>query len=305
MKNSKAGFCLFLLCSVARYSIPNQIGEDSPVNVEEIFTNIYETRYWLSTTGETVSGAGSTIADTAKAREGICELIERFKITSIADAPCGDFNWMKLVDIGACKYIGVDIVKPLIERNIQLWANPLREFKHLNLIEDQIEKVDLILCRDMLVHLKNEDVFKVLRNFKKSGSRYLLVTTHPELSKNDDLQIAGQWRQINFELPPFNFPKPLALIKEKGILVDELGKHLGLWLLEDIHAVDLSIFSVDYEESLGQNDPYMHGFYENFEKAQQKPITDFWWMLIAPSSPTDFINLCRRTYATIKPTQEI
>ena len=33
------------------------------------------------------------------------------------DAPCGDFNWMKLVNFDDCKYIGGDIVNLIISNN--------------------------------------------------------------------------------------------------------------------------------------------------------------------------------------------
>jgi hypothetical protein len=43
-------------------------------------------------------------------------LIEKFSIKSMFDAPCGDFNWMKLVlDKVKVDYVGADIVKPLID----------------------------------------------------------------------------------------------------------------------------------------------------------------------------------------------
>ena len=305
MKYNKVGLYIILVCSVARYSISSQTDAGSPDNVEESFTNISQKNHRLSP-AEKVSCTGSTISDTEKVHERICELLEHFKITSIAATPRGDFHyWMKIMGLGTCKYSNREIVKMLFDKNTELYNKPSGEFTHINLMGDQLDKVDLILCRDILGHLKYKDVFKVLRNFKKSCSRYLLVTHHPELSKNEDLKIEGGWRQINFELPPFNFPKPLASIEEKGNLFDDLGKHLGLWLLDDIKAIDLSIFSVDYEESLGKNDPYMHGFYKGFEAALQDPKPNSsWWMYIPPSSSADFINLCRHTYATIKPTEE-
>lgn len=215
-------FSLLVLLTTASYA----------QQVETIFTKIYETNYWGSK--ETFSGGGSEVTVTKNIRPEITALIERFQIKSIADAPCGDFNWMKLVDLGTCKYIGIDIVKALIDKNSKLFASQFREFKHRNLIEDEIDKVDLILCRDMLAHLTNEQIFNVLRNFKKSGSKYLLATTNIRTKENVDIQTPGDWRLLNLELPPFNFPKPLALIEEDVPFEGERGKHLGLWYLEDI-----------------------------------------------------------------------
>lgn len=225
-------FSLLILLSAASYMQALLPHKQNNAPVETIFSKIYETNYWGS--AETFSGGGSEVAVTQNIRPEITALIKRFHITSIADAPCGDFNWMKLVDLGTCKYIGIDIVKALIDNNSKLFANQFREFKHLNLIEDVIDKVDLIVCRDMLAHLTNEQIFHVLRNFKKSGSKYLLATTNIRAQINADIQTPGDWRLLNLELPPFNFPKPILLIKEDVPFEDERGKHLGLWRLEDV-----------------------------------------------------------------------
>ena len=166
-------------------------------------------------------------------RKKLSALITLFGISSIADAPCGDLNWMKHVDIGTCRYIGIDIVQELIEHNAKIFG-PTKEFRHLNLLEDVIEKVDLIICRDMLAHLTSEQVFTVLRNFKKSGSKYILMTTSATLETNYNIE-TGDWRRLNFELPPFNFPKPIVLIDEDVPFTWEIGKRLGLWLLEDLN----------------------------------------------------------------------
>jgi hypothetical protein len=223
MKIKNATLCLALLSSILH-------GRDLNT-VEEIFTYIYKTNFWGS--GESISGPGSTLKVTRDMRQELSELIRRFGITSIADAPCGDLNWMRYVNIGNCRYIGFDIVKELIERNIQTFGTT-REFKHVNLLEDIIEKVDLIICRDMLAHLTYEQIFTVLENLKKSGSKYILMTTNIVTPDNYDIEKAGGWRRLNLELPPFNFPRPLAMIEEDVPFEFERGKHLALWFLDDL-----------------------------------------------------------------------
>lgn len=225
MKVNKAVLCLALMCLGARAQ------EHISDPVEEVFTRIYEENFWGSP--ESVSGTGSTLRVTHRMRQELSALIKRFSITSIADAPCGDYNWMRYVDIGTCRYIGYDIVQELIEHNRSLFGGT-RAFKHLNLIDNVIEQVDLIICRDMLVHLTYEQIFTALKNFKKSGSKYILLTTGVTKRPNFDLGSAGGWRKLDFEKAPFNFPRPLALIEEDLPVEDEPGKYLGLWLLDDI-----------------------------------------------------------------------
>ena len=46
----------------------------------------------------------------------------------------------------------------------------------------------------------------------------------------------GDWRTINLERPPFNFPKPMKLINEECTLDGGMhtDKCLGLWKLDSI-----------------------------------------------------------------------
>jgi len=201
--------------------------------VEEIFTRIYTGNVWESR--ESISGPGSELRVTQRMSRELGALIKRFGINSIADAPCGDFNWMRHVDMGVCRYTGIDIVKDLIERNTRLFRSSTRQFQHLNLVDNVIDTVDLIICRDMLAHLTYEQIFTVLRNFKQSGSKYLLVTTGVRVQKNYDMPTTGECRFLNLEKAPFNFPRPLALIEEDVPFEAERGKHLALWFLDDIN----------------------------------------------------------------------
>ncbi len=232
MKINKAILCSILLCFNSSYISADVSALVDPV--EEIFTRIYTTNTWQSS--ETVSGPGSTLRVTQKMRQELSALLKRFNIKSIADAPCGDCNWMRYVDIGECKYIGIDIVQNLIEKNRKTFGGT-REFMHLNLIENIIPQVDMIICRDMLTHLTYEQIFNVLRNFKQSGSKYLLATTNVITQRNVDMPNTGECRYLylNLELPPFNFPRPLAIIEEGVPFEGERGKHLALWFLDDIN----------------------------------------------------------------------
>lgn len=200
---------------------------------EELFTNVYRLGCWKNE--ETCSGSGSTIAQTTYLRGEIEKLIKDFEITSILDIPCGDFNWMKLVDIDNCYYIGADIVKPMIETNNKLYSNININFRKFNAIKDNLPKVDIIICRDLFVHMPIKAIKKVLQNFKKSGSTYLLATTFINTNFNNDINF-GDWRPINLQMPPFSLQPPILVINENctennGMYKD---KSLGLWKIKDL-----------------------------------------------------------------------
>jgi hypothetical protein len=123
--------------------------------METIFNNIYKNNAWNSK--ESVSGSGSTLNQTKKIRKVLPKLIQDFKINSILDIPCGDFNWMKEISLNI-KYIGADIVDTLTQNN-KKYENNLTHFLTLDATLDRLPKTDLIICRDCLVHFSFKDFF--------------------------------------------------------------------------------------------------------------------------------------------------
>ena len=205
-------------------------------NLKKI-TNIYQNNLFKGK--ESRSGEASNMIQTTTIRKEIPLLIKELKIKSLIDAPCGDFFWMREVELPVERYIGVDIVKDIVENNQIKYGNKQMIFKELNIIKDVMPMTDMILCRDCLVHLSFKQGIQVIKNFKKSGSKYLLITTFVNRLSNNDLG-KGFWRTINIEKSPFNFPNPIKIINEN--CTEQNGKYsdksLGLFLLKDIHFND-------------------------------------------------------------------
>ena len=101
------------------------------------------------------------------------------------------------------------------------------------MIKNELPKVDLIFCRDAFIHLSNNCCLKVVKNFKKSGSKFLL-TTHFPTEKKNTLITNGMFRRINLEIKPFNFPVPLEIFLENQLKGSLEKKYLALWELEKI-----------------------------------------------------------------------
>jgi len=198
------------------------------------FSKIHRKRRWGDP--ESTSGAGSRLDQTQALRAQLSALIRGFEITSLLDVPCGDFNWMKEVDLHGVKYIGADIVPALIEDNSRRYARENVAFRVLNLASDHLPRCDLVFVRDCLVHLSNHDAMRCIANIKASGSRYLLATTFPEVGENVDT-IAPNWRATNLEKPPFDFPPPRASLDEgtrTPLGNKSARKMMGLWVIEDL-----------------------------------------------------------------------
>jgi len=200
----------------------------------DLFTRVYDSNYWGN--AQSRSGNGSDLSQTAQIRAQIPELIRDFGIESMLDIPCGDFFWMNECKLGIETYIGADIVPGIIADLNGRYGTALRRFIVLDLTKDPLPKVDLVLCRDMLVHFSSAHIRSALANLKRSGSTYLLTTTFIARSENLDIATGGDWRPLNLQIAPFAFPKPLRLISEgcTEYYNEFTDKSLGLWRLADL-----------------------------------------------------------------------
>lgn len=201
----------------------------SDMNRVQTFNYIYSNNVWSSK--ESISGPGSEISSVKVLIENLNKLISDYKIKSILDVPCGDFNWMKHVNLSKLDYIGGDIVEDLISTNIKRYADFKNcSFKTIDIVNDKLPKSDIVIVRDCFVHLSNKEIKKAIENIKSSGSNFLLTTTYVDHFNNFDI-ITGEWRELNMQEKPFLFPEPILLINEdckecKGLLED---KSLGMW----------------------------------------------------------------------------
>ena len=140
-------------------------------------------------------------------QDELISLLDDWNVRSLVDAPCGDFNWMRHVlgdrDLA---YTGVDIVAEVIDANSSVYASETRRFVCADMTRDDLPKADMIVCRDGLVHLSFADARAAIRNFRRSGSRYLLATTFVNHSRNRDVA-TGSWRALNLQAAPFPSPR--------------------------------------------------------------------------------------------------
>ncbi|MEH1007304.1 class I SAM-dependent methyltransferase [Winogradskyella sp. ECml5-4] len=125
---------------------------------------------------------------------------------TVCDLGCGDFNIGKQLINYTKKYIGIDIVENLIERNKTLFKAENLEFHCLNIVEDELPKTDCVILRQVLQHLSNTEIQKIIK--KLSHYKYLILTEH---------------------LPVGNFTPNIDIISGQGI---RIKKNSGVNLLE-------------------------------------------------------------------------
>ncbi|MGK2960752.1 MAG: class I SAM-dependent methyltransferase [Gemmatimonadaceae bacterium] len=202
---------------------------------EGVFTRIHDRNFWEA--GESRSGPGSTLGETASIRAQLPGLLRELGVTSLLDAPCGDFNWMGQTALDLDLYVGGDIVRSVVDRNNAAFATSRRRFVHLDVIRDDLPKADAIFCRDCLVHFSDRDVRKALRNFSRSGAKYLITTTYPGRGRSINI-VTGEWQPLDLQDAPFFLPPPSHMVSENHLERDgaDSRKSLGIWKISDISA---------------------------------------------------------------------
>lgn len=211
--------------TTSRFLFREQRKQSRISRAEEIFQRHFEINEWGS--NESVSGPGSTANYTENIRKELPRLCSELGVQTMLDAPCGDFNWFRLIEWDTpITYTGGDIVQPLVERNQAMYGDSRSTFLKLNIVYDELPRVDLWLCRDCLFHLSNRDILLVVANFLRSDIGYLLTSIHSDCAANSDIQ-TGAFRLLNLQLPPFCFSKPLKRLDDwiDGFPV----RHLALW----------------------------------------------------------------------------
>ena len=197
------------------------------------FSRYYKSNFWKD--NHSRSGEGSNEEQTRVIRKILPDIFSRYDVQTFVDVPCGDFFWMNQVDLGTVKYIGHDIVPEVIKENTKSFGSDQVSFSHRDMCQDLLDDCDMILCRDALVHLSFEDIQKALENFKKSSACYLLTTTFPERSVNQDI-VTGQWRTLNLQIDPIFFPAPLEIYNEES--TEQNGRYadksIALWDLKSL-----------------------------------------------------------------------
>lgn len=183
---------------------------------------------------ESVSGYAATLAETAALREAIPRIVASEGVTSVLDIPCGDFHWMQRVPLDA-DYTGADVVPEIVAENQRLYASDRRHFVVLDVTHDLLPAVDLIHCRDLLIHLSINDCWAALANFVASGSRLLLTTHFADRESNEEI-VSGDFRPVNLCRAPFHLPPPRQVINENSLLGDGAfsDRSMALWRIAEI-----------------------------------------------------------------------
>lgn len=199
---------------------------------KDAMEQIYEQKLWGGAEFDFYSGKGSHDAEIVNPYiVAVISFLKSFKSRiTVCDLGCGDFNVGAALVKYTNKYVAVDIVEGLINHNKEKFNEDNLEFHCLDIAVDQLPFGDCVLLRQVLQHLSNSEVQKVLD--KLAAFKYIILTEHIPEAKfipNKDI-ISGQGIRLkkqsglNVLSPPFNF----QVKEEKTMLFVTLNDHKGI-----------------------------------------------------------------------------
>jgi len=190
-----------------------------PWPTKDAMEQIYEMKLW-----------GNDSSDFYSYLKAVVTFLTSFESPLIVcDLGCGDFNIGKELVPYTKNYIAVDIVADLIAFNKEKFQEEHLEFTCLDIATDDLPSGDCVLLRQVLQHLSNAEIQKILS--KITNFKYIILTEHlPEgnFIPNKDI-ISGQGIRlkkqsgVNVLIPPFN----LKVKEEKELISIPLNKGEG------------------------------------------------------------------------------
>lgn len=195
--------------------VPDSVPGASKAN----FSRIYAREEW---DGEALSGLGSREETTREFRSFLEEFLQQRKITSVVDAGCGHWpsGYQRFMHWQNVRYTGVDVVPYVVQENANyfedasvLSSHGLRSAKFIcDDVSNSLPEADLLLVKDVLMHLPNRAVHDFLaKSVNAKSPRYravmLVQNAIPPVAIREMVDIQpGQLLPFDITFPPFKAP---------------------------------------------------------------------------------------------------
>ena len=185
-------------------------------DARSVFTDIYLRRAWIHPTAdrELYSGPGSNAQFAIPYAEAVKAFVAHHDIRTVVDLGCGDFRvGQHIADLGL-RYVGVDVVDPVVAYNTKHYASDRVTFLRLDMSRDELPDGELCLVREVFQHLSNAQIRATLNQMSKY--RWCLVTDRqsrisddltPNLDREQGEAARADLRSaLRYDLPPFDQP---------------------------------------------------------------------------------------------------
>ena len=209
-----------------------QKNQKTPWPTKAVMEQIYEKYLWGGKSFDFYSGIGSHEPYTVNLYiKTVTDFLKSHKSKlKVCDLGCGDFNIGHQLMSHTSKYIAIDIVEPLIERNKILFKANHLEFHCLDISKDELPKADCVILRQVLQHLSNNEIKHIVD--KLSHYKYIILTEHlptGDFTPNKD-KIASQGIRlkqnsgVDILAVPFNLKVNEIKVLNEIILENDNGR---------------------------------------------------------------------------------
>jgi hypothetical protein len=217
----------------------------SSLSLPDAFNEVYRQGMWRQ--GHSPSGKGSegVLADRYIAL--VEEYADRHQLRTVVDGGCGDFSVGSRLAPLFGRYTALDVSSRIIDINRKRYADLVGghvSFEVGDMTATTFPAADLVLVRQVLQHLTNAQIEKILANLAASRWRRVLISESvhdPENNQTPNLDLPTHTVRTRTSLgsgvfldkPPFNLPaKRIATIYSSqngemqtgGLLVLELSR---------------------------------------------------------------------------------
>ena len=187
------------------------------LTIAETFQRIYRTKMWGGDDGPFFSGLGSRGSAAKQYCDFVIQFIRDRQVQNVVDLGCGDFAvGATIVHATEISYTGIDVVPELIEYHKMSANDPRVKFQCADITLDHLPGADLCLVRQVLQHLSNAEIVRVLGNLR--NYKYTLISedvpVRPRSFNRDKPHgpdIRGYYGSgVWVDRPPFDFPISMA-----------------------------------------------------------------------------------------------
>lgn len=168
--------------------------------MSDIFSFIYQKDIW-----QAGSGTGSKPENTIAYRDFLEKFLKSKNIKTIVDLGCGDWQFSKYVNWREAEYLGVDVVKSVIDADKKLYEKANIKFMLLDFYKERekLPAADLLLIKDVLQHWPTEYIKEFLPIFNKFKQVIVTNCIKPDKYVNAEIKVGG-FRPLDLTKEPFN-----------------------------------------------------------------------------------------------------
>lgn len=145
----------------------------------EVFSRVYRDKHWGRRWGRKFfSGPGSHDPKVIGPYiQSVQDFLREFpRPPNVVDLGCGDFHLGSQLRSRCAEYVACDVVPELITHNAAAFARMQVKFVCLNIIDDPLPSGEVVFLRQVLQHLSNAQIAKVLPKLRQYRS--VVITEH-------------------------------------------------------------------------------------------------------------------------------